>query len=144
MNIIECVDDENLFAPFFRNKRSWSAWRVFLKALYGLPLDEHEAEIFRQFTGRTILPNTPYTEAFLVCGRRAGKSRILALLAVYITCFKDWRPYLSPGEGGYLVIVAADRKQAKTIMGYIRAFINETPMLKARIVRETQEELEHF
>jgi hypothetical protein len=31
------LDDEKVFAPFFRGE-SWGAWRVFLAALFALPL----------------------------------------------------------------------------------------------------------
>ena len=42
----------------------------------------------------------------------AGKSFVLALIAVWLACFKDWRPYLGPGEVGTIIGRAADRKQA--------------------------------
>jgi hypothetical protein len=142
VNIIDAIEDEHLFKAFFRNPESWSVWRVFLRTLYALPLSDDEAHIYRECTGCSVLPAMPYNESWLICGRRAGKSRILALLATFIALFHDWRPYLSPGERGYVVVVAADRKQSRTIMNYVRAFIMETPLLKARMQRETQEELD--
>jgi hypothetical protein len=39
-------------------------------------------------------------EAYLFCGRRAGKPFILALVAVYLAIFQDWSEYLAPGERG--------------------------------------------
>src|SRR5262249_27265843 len=66
--------------------------------------------------------------AWLICGRRSGKSRILATVAVFLACFKDWRPYLGPGERGTIMIIAADRKQARAIMNFVRGLF-ETPML---------------
>jgi hypothetical protein len=40
---------------------------------------------------------------------------VLALIAVFMTCFHDWRPYLGPGERGTVLVIAADRKQARGI-----------------------------
>jgi hypothetical protein len=37
----------------------------------------------------------------------------LALIAVYLAVFKDWRQYLSPGEVGTIKVIACDRRQAR-------------------------------
>ncbi len=37
-------------------------------------------------------------EAWLVVGRRGGKSFILALIAVFLTTHKTWKPKLQPGK----------------------------------------------
>ena len=66
---------------------------------------------------------SPHAEAWLVCGRRAGKSFVLALIAVFLACFHDWRQHLAPGERGTVMIVAADRKQARVILRYIRGLL---------------------
>ena len=42
--------------------------------LFGLPLDNEQLELFRQCTGRTEPLSTGHNEAWLVCGRRGGKS----------------------------------------------------------------------
>jgi hypothetical protein len=33
MNILDAIHDPNLFAPWFKDRDTWSAWRVFLGAL---------------------------------------------------------------------------------------------------------------
>src|SRR5436305_832073 len=80
--------------------------------------------------------------AWLVCGRRAGKSFVLALIAVYLAVFKDWRACLSPGERGHVMILATNRRQARVIFHYIRALITEVPALKALLEKELVESLE--
>ena len=44
MNILEALADRKLFAPHFTTKRgqpdTWAAWRVFLAALFALPMDD--------------------------------------------------------------------------------------------------------
>src|SRR5262249_44263548 len=94
---------------------------------------------YQKHTGRTTPPTAPLHEAWLVCGRRAGKSFILAVVAVFLACFKDWRPFLGPGEIGTIMVIAADRRQARVIMRYCLGLLKAVPMLKRQIERTTQE-----
>ena len=111
-------------------------------ALFALPMDEAELATFKECTGCDTPPTTPRNEAWLICGRRAGKSFTLALIAVFLGTFKNWRPYLTSGERGYLMVVAADRRQAKVIFSYIRSLLVETPMLAGMVSRETSDEID--
>ena len=43
-------------------------------------------------------PTTQAKEAWLIIGRRGGKSFMMALIAVFLACFRDYRPHLAPGE----------------------------------------------
>ena len=72
-----------------------------------------------------------------MCGRRAGKSFILALCAVFLAAFFDYRRYLSPGERGTVLIIATNSKQARVIVRYVRALLTQIPMLAKLIERET-------
>jgi hypothetical protein len=66
-------------------------------------------------------------EIFLICGRRSGKSFVLALIAVWLACFHSYRQYLAPGERGTIFIVASDRRQARTILRYVTALLTRSP-----------------
>ena len=66
MNILHAIGDPNVFAPSFRDKRTWEAWFAFLAALFGLPLTHEQAQVYTQCTGRTEPPTTPASEAWLV------------------------------------------------------------------------------
>jgi hypothetical protein len=123
VSIIEATEDPVLFARWFRKRETWAQWFAFLKVLFGLPLGEAELETFRLCTGRQTPPTGGTREAHLICGRRAGKSFILALTAVYLACFHEWRGCLSPGERGTIMVIAADRKQARVIFRYIVALL---------------------
>jgi hypothetical protein len=139
VNILQAIDDEHLFKRWFKDRATWQAWRVFLCALFGLPLEGIDAEIlYEEATGRPAPgPTAPATEAWLICGRRAGKSFTLALIAVFLSCFFDYRRYLQPGERGTLIVCAADRRQARTIFRYVRGLLTGIPMLTRLIERET-------
>ena len=114
----------------------WRAWRVFIKALFGVPIDDaQELAIFRECTGRQDPPTEPARECWMPIGRRGGKSRVLALLAVYLAVCFDWQQYLAPGERGYLSILAAFRLQASTIVGYVTAAFLDHPRLSRLLAK---------
>jgi hypothetical protein len=110
-SILDAIRDQRLFGAAFKDVSTWRAWLVFLAALFGLPMSEAEAEVFRVCTGRS----GPFREAWLVCGRRSGKRFIMALIAVFLGCFRDYRAYLGPGEKATVMVIAADRKQARQV-----------------------------
>jgi hypothetical protein len=117
---------------------SWDGWMALLSALFGLPLSEQELATFERLTGRSVSPASvglTIREAWLICGRRAGKSIIAALIAVFCcTC----RTYvLAPGEVGVFMIIAADRKQARVIMRYVLGLLQASPALEALVARAT-------
>jgi hypothetical protein len=142
MNLIEAINDPALFKGHFRDAETWKAWRAFLCAFFGLLMSDDELETFQKCTGRTRWPERAFKEGWLICGRRGGKSFTLALIAVYLAAFKDWRQYLTSGERGHIVVIAADRKQARVIFNYIRSLLRDTPMLADLITRETGEEID--
>ena len=79
---------------------------------------------------------------WLICGRRAGKSFILAVVAVYLACFRSYAEHLGPGERATIMVIATDRRQARVIFRYMRALIALTPLLKAMARRETADVIE--
>jgi hypothetical protein len=141
ISILDAMSDPKLFGPWFRGK-SWGAWRAFLAALFGLPMTEVDAAAFRSHTGRKASPVSAFREAWLCCGRRAGKSLIAAFIGVYLAFFRDYTQHLAPGELCTVMIVAADRRQARVILRYVRGFVREIPMLSKMIVRELKESIE--
>jgi hypothetical protein len=82
--------DPKVFGQFFKGP-TWVVWRAFLAALFALPMTAEQLALFSKHTGRSTPPTQPLHEAWLVCGRRAGKSFILACVAIFIACFRDWR-----------------------------------------------------
>ena len=139
-NILHALDDPNVFAPFFKGD-SWNSWRAFLASLFALPMTPAQLELYQQCTGRSTPPSQPSNESWLICGRRSGKSRILATIAVFLACFRDWRPHLGPGERGVVMIVAQNKEQAQIIMRYCLYLLRNVPMLARQIVSETRENI---
>src|SRR5207249_290057 len=50
---------------------------------------------------------------------------------------------LAPGERGVVMVLAADRRQARVIFRYVLGFVERLPGLRALVVRQTAEAL-HF
>ena len=142
VTILEACADPNLFARWFRDRDTWRAWFVFLRALFGLPMSADDLALYKECTGREDPPAGGAREAWLVVGRRGGKSMVLALIAVFLACFCDWAPFLSPGERGTIMVLAADRRQARTIYRYAHAMLTRVPMLAEMIERETAEAID--
>ena len=97
---------------------------------------------FASAPAANIRPSRSSTEAWLVIGRRGGKSFILATIAVFLACFTDWRRCLGPGERGTVMVIAADRKQARVCLRYIKGLLTSAPMLRQLIESETRERID--
>jgi len=141
VSILAACRDQAIFGPWFKDRKTWAAWFVFLKVLFGLPLDTAELDIFRAHTGRAVPATEGYLDVALVIGRRGGKSLVCALIAAFMACFIDWSQYLTGGERGVIMIIAADRRQAAVALRYIRAFL-DIPLLAGLIERETLDAIE--
>lgn len=137
MTILEALDQPELFGSHFRG---WDAWRSFLAACFALP--PARPETYREHTGREDWPDRQAREAWMIVGRRGGKSRIAAVVAVYVAGFRDYTGVLAAGEVGTLPIIAADRSQARTVMGYVRGLLDGSDVLRRLVVNETAESIE--
>jgi hypothetical protein len=142
VTIVEAAADPNLFGRWFRDRDTWRAWFVFLRALFGLPMSEDDRALYERCTGRSDVPAGGAREAWLVVGRRGGKSMVLALIAVFLAAFVDWAPFLSPGERGTIMVLAADRRQARVIYRYAQALMTRIPMLADLVERQTAEAID--
>src|SRR5260370_34067259 len=82
-----------------------------LKAIYGLPLDAQERELYERATGRSDYLPIEQNEATVIVGRRGGKtSKIAAPIACY-EAFCNHR--LNRGERGYVMLIAPVKYQAE-------------------------------
>ncbi len=138
--ILDVITDPSWFGPWF--PLSWDAWRVFLAALFGVPVSEDNLQLYRECTGRTEFPTREAREAWVVVGRRGGKSVIAALIAIYLAAFREYSHILAPGEVGTIPLIAADRKESRTVLRYISGLINRIAALKEMVVRQTSDAIE--
>src|SRR5262245_32543652 len=120
---------------------TWHTWRSILLAAMGEPLQPDELAAFKQFTGRATAPSNRVDELWCCVGRRGGKSRAMAALAVYLAGLCDYSDKLSPGERGVVLLLAPDMKQAKVLLDYAEGTLESTPIMKQLLQSRTAETL---
>ena len=140
VTIRDAMTDPALFGDTFGGD-SWTPWRALLAGFYGLSLDDAETEHWQALTGRTEAAQT-HDELWLIVGRRGGKSQCAALTAVFEAAFRDHANRLAPGEVATVAVLAADRRQARTVMRYVRGLFECNPMLRRMVVREDRDAVE--
>jgi hypothetical protein len=123
---------DSVFGP------TWAAWRAWLCAVFGLPMTDVEAELFRRCTGRAALPTAAAREVWNIVARRAGKSRMAGFLVAFLAGVKKWK--LAPGEKGIVQVITPSRRQATVILDYAEAFLRMLPGVE--IVRRTLDTIE--
>lgn len=133
------IDDPNLLGDAFAGE-SWARWRAILKAAYAEPMTEHEIELFREVAERDP-PRCRVRELWVIAGRRSGKDSIAAAIAT-VAGLGDHEAHLRPGERATIMCLASDRAQGKIVHRYIRANLNENPLLAPLVARETEETIE--
>lgn len=139
MNIVEQLRHPHLFGalPEFANLKTWALWLVFLKSLYGLPLNGSELDAFKQFTGRSTYNPPPggFPEGVVIAGVQCGKSSIAGALmgSAALT-----------GEPGTVAVgVAQDhRGSMRVLLRYARAPFETLDIFKAEVARDTADLLE--
>lgn len=119
LTIVDLLDT----LEWFRGAASWKPWRAFLCALYALPMDAEEFAIYRRCTGRTKPPTAPARECWCPTGRRARKSAIAALIAIFEGGFRDYSKYTAPGERAVIPLIGKNMEEAKQIASYCRAIL---------------------
>jgi hypothetical protein len=133
VDLDKALDDPNLFGPFFAGL-TWANWRVVIRALFALPPRGGDLEVYRSLTGREHWPTEPFSEACLIIGRRGGKSRVMALIAVFLACFRKYDHLLAPGQAARICILARDRNQAGEILSYVIGLLEAVPLLNGLMV----------
>jgi hypothetical protein len=140
IDILNLMEDPNLLGERFAGP-TWKPWKSFLSALFSLPMGQEALRTFREHTGRMEAPGGAFNEAYLISGRRSGKSIIAAVVATYLAAFKDYSGILTGGEQGILMCLASDRRQAQIIFRYVDSFFS-IPILRSMVVNRFKESLE--
>ncbi len=141
MNMLDALADRALFGslPAFADLSTWRPWLAFLRAFYGLPMDDEDLELFRRHTGREAPREGGYPEAAVVVGRQSGKTRFAALVGIYEAA----RAVMAGERGLYVPLVAQDLRAAqRALFGYVRELVTGSELLAREVTRETTTELE--
>lgn len=135
MNIVKAMLDRKVLGFAFHSE-SWNVWRTILAGAFGLQLSAADTETFRRLTQREPLSKAA-RELWVIAGRRAGKTNVAAAIAVYLAALKQWT--VSPGETPTIMVLAADRDQARVAFRYALGLLESSPILKGEIAGTTSD-----
>jgi hypothetical protein len=139
---LKIFTDRNLLGQFLKDPSTWEGWLAFVCAVFGRkPVSRKRKEIFKQCAGGRKWPEREVAEAWVISGRRSGKSTVVALISAFLAAFREY-PNLTAGEVGHVLIVSVTKAQSNIIKRYLSGIFNENPFLKSLVVRETQTEIE--
>jgi hypothetical protein len=135
VNIIEALSDPAFLGalPAFKDLTTWRPWLAFLRAVYGLPMDEADLALFARHTGRKVPRPGGYPTAVVCVGVQSGKSRIAAAVAAF-----EAAAALARGDRGvYVPLVAQDARNAeRALFGYALEAL-DLPLFQGETTRET-------
>jgi hypothetical protein len=132
---------------------SWDTWRIIARLYDGDSqlLSAKQKAIAERLLGydkfeiRPALPTTPPSELYIGAGRRSGKTRFDALLAVH-SAAQDYRAEaggkLAAGEWAGVICTCVDRTQARTWFNYCAGLIDASPTLSAEVTNKTADCIE--
>jgi hypothetical protein len=131
-SILDLMDLANMRGP------TWEPWRVFLRAVFALPMTAAERETFTHHTARQTPPQTPPRQVFAICGRRAGKTRVASLVAIYFAIRRDYHALLAPGESCIVPLLGVDKDQSAIALSYVKGTLRSAPFLRyvSRMLKE--------
>ncbi len=109
------------------------------KAFYGLELDADELEFLLSCHRAQELCPARAREIDGIIGRRGGKTRLAALIAVYEATRDHGLPR---GERAFILIIAPVLDQAQIAFDYVSKYMNGSPELLKLVVKERQSEIE--
>lgn len=131
MRIDEALRDPNLLGAALGDVETFAAWLAVLRAAYGLPLSADDKALFANVSGGRAAPRAPVGELWAIIGRRSGKSRMAAALAVHVATLVEHR--LARGETGTVLVLSATRAQARSVFKYAVGFLEAAPLLAREI-----------
>jgi hypothetical protein len=137
MNIVQAMNDPSLFEPWFEGS-SWDGWRSVLKAAFAPPMTEAEVAFFKRVAGGREPPKARVRELWIVVARRGGKDSVASLITAHAAALFDrGSAELRPGERAVCMCLAADKDQAKIVLGHTRSYFSDVPLLAGMVTRET-------
>lgn len=138
---LRLLTDADVFGRWFL-RDSWRTWLAVLHALLGVePTNAEDKATILRLTGRSTCPTALASTVLLLVGRGGGKSFISAVVT-WLWAIRDYSAVLAPGERPVCMVIAADRRQARVVMGYVKGLLRAFSIFESMLVRETATTLE--
>ncbi|MGO8921407.1 MAG: terminase large subunit domain-containing protein, partial [Xanthobacteraceae bacterium] len=90
-------------------------------------------------SGGRLPPSRAVRELWVVAGRRSGKSRMAALVGVFLALFVKHK--VAPGERPMVLVIAGSVDQARTVFGFVKGFLDVSPALRREVVSVKHQEI---
>lgn len=139
-DIATAMSDPRLLGRFFAGP-PWDCWRAVLRGAFALPMSPAEIEAFQAVTGRQP-PARRVRELDIIAGRRSGKDSIASGIAAFTASTFRADGRTRPGERPVVLLLAADKSQARGLLAYVKGYFAEIPALAALVTRDTLDGLE--
>jgi hypothetical protein len=141
ISIDRAMSDPNLLGACLGDLSTWAMWRSVLKAAFAVPLTDEERKLFTLVAGERSPPKERVQFLLSLVGRRGGKSRAAALACCYIATCINHQDHLAPGETGFVLCLAPTQRQAHLVLGYCKAMLESSPVLKQEVYSISSEEI---
>jgi hypothetical protein len=138
LSIDQALGDPRLLGAALGDLATWCVWLIALRAAFGLP-DDSERETFRAIAGDRSPPTQRVRELWAIVGRRGGKSRMAAALAIYFALFIKHK--LAAGERGMVLVLSATVEQSRLVFAYVLGFMRASEALAREIESTTRSEI---
>jgi hypothetical protein len=138
-SIDRAFKDKRLFAAGLGDLNTWLTWLTILCAAFAVPLSAQQLQTFAQISGGRLPPSKVVRELWVVAGRRSGKSRIAALIAIFLALFIPRR--VAPGERPMVLVIAGSIDQAATVFEYVKGFLDASGALAKEVVSIKRHEI---
>ena len=142
MKAHEFMVHDDLGGSEFRGD-SWAGHRIIARLYDGDAelLTPEEQAVAREMTGLEVLPSEPPQELYIGAGRRSGKTRLVSVLATHAAA-QDYGHRLAAGEWAVAACIAPDRRQARQLFGYCAGIVQNSPILRTEVTKETGDTIE--
>jgi hypothetical protein len=130
------LEDEHLFGNEVAGD-SWAAMKAIVLAALGEALTEDERAYFQKLTKLDQESLQRAKRLVIIAGRRSGKSKSAAILAIYLAVLCDHRENLTTGEKGVVLCIAQNQEQAKIVFGYVKGIVKSIPTIAKEVVNVT-------
>jgi hypothetical protein len=145
MKLREFMCDHRLTSGQFDGP-SWRAYRDVIAPLWDgdsdlIPQDMHATAYQLLGCERLPPPGWLLDELYLGFGRRCGKTMFEAV-AVTHAWAQDYRDRMAPGEWATISCHCVDKRQARTLFGYVQGIIEASETLRAEVSNSTAESIE--
>lgn len=140
----ECIKDKRLMSSRWESLSE--PQQVALQSLYGLPIEQSEMDIWnaqqgganfddlgyvKEITKQIEYIPKKYSEAWMVVGRRGGKTdKFASTIVAYEACFGGHEEFVTRGQKAFIFQVAQDLRNAQHALHFIFAAIEESPVGK--------------